>query len=675
MDVAARVRVPLRAAAALALAGLAFHALHSGLGLGGRALDDFTNNWLYDSLVLGAALACIVRAALVQTDRAAWLLIGAALSCNAAAEIYYSLAFGEGDAPVPSPADALYLAYYPCVYVGLVLLVRRRFEHFAASTWMDGAIAAAATAAIVAAFAVAPIVRASNGSAISVATELAYPVGDLLLLSIVAAVFALSRWRPGRAWALLGAALVVGGIADTIFAYQNATGSYAVGTLLDSLWPASALAIGFAAWQRPADPRRVTLEGMRMLVVPGLFAAMALGLLIYGGIARIAPAAMALAGAAMLLVIARATWTFSENLKLLEGFKRDAVTDPLTGLGNRRRLTTDLERAVAAASPERPFALAIFDLNGFKRYNDTFGHLAGDELLTHLGGNLARAVSPRGIPYRLGGDEFCLLAQTDANEARPLISAACTALSSTGEGFRIDTAVGQAIIPFEASTPSMALRLADDRMYAHKGSERVTTSAREQAHNVLRSMLREREPELHEHLTAVARLAAAVGNRLGMRGEQLDELVRAADLYDVGKSAIPDEILRKPGPLNDREWSFVHRHPIIGERILGAAPALGPVAALVRSSYERWDGSGYPDGLEGQAIPLGARVIRVCDAYCAITSERAHEPAIGEEEALARIRERAGADFDPAVVEAFLAECSSARGEAAADPRAAGTPR
>jgi diguanylate cyclase (GGDEF)-like protein len=582
--------------------------------------------------------------------------------------------YGEGSAPVPSPADALYLSYYPCVYVGLVLLVRRRFEHFAASTWMDGAIAAAATAALVAAFAVAPIAHASNGSVLSVATALAYPVGDLLLLSIVAAVFALSRWRPGRAWLLLGAALVVGGIADTIFAYQNATETYAVGTLLDSLWPASALAIAFAAWQPPADPRRMRLEGMRTLVVPGLFAATALALLMYGGVAKIAPAAMGLAGAAMLLVIARATWTFSENLKLLDGFKRDAVTDPLTGLGNRRRLTADLERAVGAASPERPVALAIFDLNGFKRYNDTFGHLAGDELLAHLGGSLAQAVSPRGTSYRLGGDEFCMLVQADANEVRPLISAACSALSSTGEGFRIDTAVGQVVIPFEASTPSMALRLADDRMYAHKGSERVTTSAREQAHNVLRSMLREREPELHEHLNAVARLAAAVGHRLGMRGEQLDELVRAADLYDVGKAAIPDEILRKTGPLNDREWSFVRRHPIIGERILGAAPALGPVGALVRASYERWDGGGYPDGLRGQAIPLGARVIRVCDAFCAMTSERAHAHAIDDKEALARIRELAGSELDPAVVEAFLSEWRAARGEAATDPRAAGTP-
>ncbi len=126
---------------------------------------------------------------------------------------------------------------------------------------------------------------------------------------------------------------------------------------------------------------------------------------------------------------------------------------------------------------------------------------------------------------------------------------------------------------------------------------------------MLLRILREREPDMHAHLVGVAELALAVARELGMSGEELDELARAAELHDIGKIAIPEEILHKPGELDPDEWAFVRRHPIIGERILGAAPALRPVARLVRSTHERWDGGGYPDGLAGDAIPLGARIV------------------------------------------------------------------
>ena len=184
-----------------------------------------------------------------------------------------------------------------------------------------------------------------------------------------------------------------------------------------------------------------------------------------------------------------------------------------------------------------------------------------------------------------------------------LVAAATEALSEHGDGFSVGPSVGTVQLPGEAATPSAALHLADRRMYADKGRSR--SSATRQTRDVLISALREREPDLHEHVTDVAHLAVRVATELGMPAEQRDEVASAAELHDMGKVAIPDAILNKPGPLNEDEWRFMRRHTLIGERILLSAPALRPVAKLVRSSHERWDGTGYPDGLEAEQIPAG----------------------------------------------------------------------
>jgi putative nucleotidyltransferase with HDIG domain len=166
-------------------------------------------------------------------------------------------------------------------------------------------------------------------------------------------------------------------------------------------------------------------------------------------------------------------------------------------------------------------------------------------------------------------------------------------------------------------------------------------------------VLREREPELHDHLRSVARLASAVARRIGMEAEAVDEVARGAELHDVGKMAVPDAILDKPGSLDSGEWSFIHRHTLIGEAILSAAPSLVPVARLVRSSHERFDGNGYPDGLGGDSIPLGSRIIFACDAFDAMVSERSYAAAMSREDALEQIRRGRGTQFDPAVVAAL----------------------
>jgi diguanylate cyclase (GGDEF)-like protein len=352
-----------------------------------------------------------------------------------------------------------------------------------------------------------------------------------------------------------------------------------------------------------------------------------------------------------------------------EVLRQQAITDPLTGLGNRRKLSAELTERLAEAAG-RPIVLMLFDLDGFKNYNDTFGHLAGDALLARLGAKLADAVAPDGTAYRLGGDEFCALlpAPTRTEDLHALVSQASGALAEQGETFSVKASCGAVLVPHEAATADYALQLADERMYARKRSR--SGSAQEQAQEVLVRIMDAKQPDLHDHSTGVARLASAVGRRLGMNAEEIDELHRAAELHDVGKVAIPDAILNKPGKLDDTEWEFMRQHTILGERILSAAPALRPVAKIVRSSHERWDGGGYPDGLAGESIPLAARIVAVCDAYEAITSDRCYRKARSLEEARAELLRSAGNQFDPAVVEVFLDELDQPEASGALRPGA-----
>jgi diguanylate cyclase (GGDEF)-like protein len=329
-----------------------------------------------------------------------------------------------------------------------------------------------------------------------------------------------------------------------------------------------------------------------------------------------------------------------------------SMTDALTGIPNRRQLKADLDQGLTQASQAKPLLLMLFDLNGFKAYNDTFGHPAGDALLIRLAKALEQTMTEHGgCAYRLGGDEFCVLAPVDANNTTPIVAAAAQALSEHGGGFSITASYGAILLPQESQEVTEAMRLVDQRMYAQKTSKR--RSPDRQSRDVLLRVLQERNPELAERHAAVARLAEAIGERMGLLNQDQAELRQAAELHDVGKLAIPEELLHKPGPLDAEEWAFVRRHPLIGERIIGAAPALAPAARLVHSTHERFDGSGYPDGLTGDQIPLGARIIAVCDAFTAMTFPRPYAPQLTVTQAIAELRNCAGTHFDPAVVDAI----------------------
>jgi diguanylate cyclase (GGDEF)-like protein len=328
-----------------------------------------------------------------------------------------------------------------------------------------------------------------------------------------------------------------------------------------------------------------------------------------------------------------------------------ATTDALTGLGNRRQLMHDLEEVVDKSDTE-PYTLALYDLDGFKSYNDNFGHPAGDALLARISRSLAHAVRGLGKAYRMGGDEFCVLLPTA--RANGLEGAIGLALSESGDQFKVTSSYGTVLIPGEAADVDEALRLADQRMYANKRSSR--TSAVRQSTDVLMRLLAERDPGLRKHVDGVTELCSQVARRLGVSPDESSVLMTAASLHDIGKAAIPDAILNKPGPLDDDEWAFMRQHTLIGERILAVAPALEDAGRLVRWSHERHDGRGYPDGLAGEDIPLGSKIIAVCDAFDAMTSPRPYRPSpMTDQAAIAELRRSSGTQFDPVVVAAACA--------------------
>jgi diguanylate cyclase (GGDEF)-like protein len=645
-------RHPVLVLAGLGMAlGVLVEAVVAVTHLGGAGLNRFCDKDIYTAVELVAVVMCGTRAARRRADRLAWTLITVGVVSWAAGDLLWTLWLDDlSNPPFPSIADVAYLLMYPAVYVAIMLLIRSRLRRASIAQWLDGGVIGLAVAALAAALVMSPVLEGSGGRFVAEVVNLAYPCGDLILLVFIAVAYSLSDWRPGRAWLLLGLGIALDAAADIIVVYQDAVGSYVAGTVLDALWPAGMALFGLAAWAPARRAGATRVEAPHTILLTLLAAIGALAMLVVAAFTRITPLAVGLAAGALVLGGVRAGLTYLANVRMLRTSAREALTDPLSGLGNRRVLMDDLERSFADSAGEAVRTLAFFDLNGFKRYNDSFGHAAGDALLARIGGALSTAVAPYGRAYRLGGDEFCALLDGRRRPDDEVVATACEALVEHGSAFTITTAVGIAIVPDDAPSATAALRLADERMYADKERH-----SRGQARDVLMQVLNERTPGLLAHVSEVSTLACGVAAALGLDAEVQDEVLRAAELHDIGKLAIPDEILDKPGSLDDSEWVFMRQHPVVGERILCAAPALAPVAELVRSSHERWDGAGYPDGLAGEEIPLGARIVFACDAYDAMTSDRCYQAARSPQEALAELRRNAGTQFDPRVVQALCA--------------------
>jgi len=435
---------------------------------------SFVDNQLVDAFEVAVALACLARGVTRRPGRAPALVLGIGLLCWAVGDVIWS----ADPTPSVSIADAFYLVIYPTAYVALMLVVRSYLGGFQASVWLDGAIAGLGTAAVCAAFAFDTILSAVGGSPLSVAVNLAYPIGDLLLLTLAVGALIVVPGSPLRLL-VFAAGCGLMAVGDTIYLFQSSAGSYQVGTPLDLTWPLAIFAMSLSVWIPAGDERRsLTVERAPRLIIPAIAAVASVVILMLGNIEHVSAVALGLAAATLVVAAVRLGLALRELRGMTEARRHEAVTDELTGLANRRRMHDELARGFHAlrSGDVQYVALLLIDLDHFKEVNDSFGHQTGDALLKQVGPRIRAVIRPTDLVARLGGDEFAvILTGADARFATSVAQRITDALT---EPIVVDTAslhiggsIGVAVAPVHAQTAEELIRCADVAMYRAKGAK------------------------------------------------------------------------------------------------------------------------------------------------------------------------------------------------------------
>jgi diguanylate cyclase len=460
--------------------------------------SSFLNNWVVDGFEVVVALLCIARAFAGGPLRPVALALGAGLLAWSLGDVLWSIeTLGGGNPATPSPADAFYLLFYPLACVAIILLMRIEVRRLPLTAWLDGIMTGLGAAAVVAAFAFDTISSEVSGPPLTVATLLAYPIEDLVLLAMVVGALAmLPTWRNAM-WLILALGCALDAVGDTVYLFQTSAGTYLVGTLLDATWPAAIFLISLAMWQRSTSSTRSAVIPPRF-VLPAIGATCGLVVLFRGSLNHVSRVALVLAGITLLVVVGRLLLSFRDLTTLNESRKRQALTDELTGLGNRRYLMAILEDFFGDhAGTERHdrLALLLIDLNHFKEINDSFGHPVGDQILTGLGPRIQGILRTSDFLARLGGDEFgVVLTDADVDHASTVAERITAQLEAS---FQLDVAslylsasIGIAVAPEHALSSAELFRCADVAMYRAKVARRPFDVYEEAADDGLSRMQR-----------------------------------------------------------------------------------------------------------------------------------------------------------------------------------------
>jgi diguanylate cyclase (GGDEF)-like protein len=462
------------ALAVVVVAATAFDAAFGGGAAAQAAIGDGGSSALY-AVAAGVVWLRVLRS---PSNRTPWSIFAVGLSLYAIGNLLWaSWLEHERHPPIPSICDALWLSLYPLSYTGIVGLAGIRRRALPAGVWLDGIIAGLGLAALSTAAVLPHLLSSARGSSIGVATELAYPICDLVLAALVVGVLALRGWRIDRMWALLGAGFMMLAIADCVYALRVANGASSSSIVANLFYLIGVSLLAVAAWQDESPESDPRLDRWSVLLVPGALALGSLGLLAYGQVSHLHPLPYTLALLALLAGLVRAALTF-KDVRTLAETRRQARTDELTSLANRRQLLDAAEHAIAAAGDTGAgVAMMLIDLDDFKEINDTLGHHAGDLLLSQIGPRLRSALRSEDTVARLGGDEFCVVLDPADHQSALLVAervrtAIAKPFSVEGLDLSVAASIGIALFPEHGHSATELLRHADMAMYRAKSTRR-----------------------------------------------------------------------------------------------------------------------------------------------------------------------------------------------------------
>ncbi|HEX4281120.1 MAG TPA: EAL domain-containing protein [Solirubrobacteraceae bacterium] len=434
------------------------------------------DGWGVVAFEIVAGALCVLKAAYLRRGRAVPILLGIGLVCWAVGDLILTIqSLGGATPPSPSLADVFYIAFYPITYAALMLLLRGNVRRFSLAGWLDGAVAGFGAAAVCATFAFDKVLHHAGGSSAGVAVNLAYPVGDVLLLGLVVGGAAIVPGKRKIPWLLLAAGYALNTVGD-VFNVLGTTST--VGTVLNDIaWPVAILLVSIAVWVRSPNDKPLLSEERHGFTLPAVAASAALVILFIGSLQHVGRVSLGLAVATLLVAGGRSALSLIGLRSITEQRRRESITDQLTGLGNRRALFQLMEEFTAEQrepeAPERSLAFMFVDLDKFKEVNDTFGHPTGDELLRQLGTRLEDSLRSSDLVVRLGGDEFVVALLDAGADYAATVAARLTARIE--EPFALDAvrvqigaSIGIAVMPGDATDADDLIRCADLAMYRAK---------------------------------------------------------------------------------------------------------------------------------------------------------------------------------------------------------------